>query len=100
LLIGIPMVQVLGHYAARFSVRAKDMTLDFSLVWFGIGLALIAAVFLAFIPRLPSLDVLRATAWPAVERASPEEIASAAFASSPSCRSPRHSCCLPDLPCS
>ena len=60
LLIGIPMVQVLGHYAARYSVRAKDMTLDFSLVWFGIGLALIAAVFLAFIPRLPSLDVLRA----------------------------------------
>jgi predicted permease len=35
------------------------MTLDFSLVWFGIGLALVAAVFLAFIPRLPSLDVLR-----------------------------------------
>jgi predicted permease len=59
LLIGIPMVEVLGHYAARFSVRAKDMTLDFSLVWFGIGLALVAAVFLAFIPRLPSLDVLR-----------------------------------------
>jgi predicted permease len=57
--IAIPMVQILGHYAARFSVRAKDMTLDFSLVWFGIGLALVAAVFLAFIPRLPSLDSLR-----------------------------------------
>jgi predicted permease len=28
-------------------------------VWFGIALALAAAVFLAFIPRLPSLDVLR-----------------------------------------
>src|SRR5580692_8253912 len=58
-IIAVPMVRVLGHYAARFSVRAKDMTLDFSLVWFGIGLALIAAVFLAFIPRLPSLESLR-----------------------------------------
>jgi len=49
---------VLARYAARFSVRASGMTLDFSLVWFGIALALVAAVFLAFIPRLPSLDVL------------------------------------------
>ena len=52
--IAIPMVAVLGRYASRFSVRANDLTLDFSLVWFGIGLALIASVFLAFIPRLPS----------------------------------------------
>jgi putative ABC transport system permease protein len=58
-LIAVPMVAVLGRYAARFSVRAIGMTLDFSLVWFGVGLALAAAVFLAFIPRLPSLDVLR-----------------------------------------
>src|ERR1700677_1176987 len=57
--IAIPMVQILGHYAARFSVRAKDMPLDFSLVWFGVALALAAAVFLAFIPRLPSLESLR-----------------------------------------
>src|SRR5580698_6803406 len=57
--IAVPMVSVLARYAARFSVRAIGMTLDFSLVWFGIGLALIAAVFLAFIPRLPSLNVLR-----------------------------------------
>jgi predicted permease len=48
------MVKVLGKYASRFSVRANDLTLDFSLVWFGIGLALVAAIFLAFIPRLPS----------------------------------------------
>jgi predicted permease len=54
--LAIPMVAVLGRYASRFSVRANDLTLDFSLVWFGIGLALIAAVFLAFIPRLPSAD--------------------------------------------
>lgn len=54
--LAIPMVAVLGRYAARFSVRANDLTLDFSLVWFGIGLALIAAIFLAFIPRLPSAN--------------------------------------------
>lgn len=53
-LIAIPMVAILGRYAARFSVRAKDLPLDFSMVWFGVGLALVAAVFLAFIPRLPS----------------------------------------------
>jgi len=52
--LAIPMVSVLGRYASRFSVRAEELTLDFSLVWFGIGLALIASVFLAFIPRLPS----------------------------------------------
>ena len=56
LLLAIPMVAVLSRYAARFSVRAADMTLDFSLVWFGIALALVAAVFLAYIPRLPSAD--------------------------------------------
>lgn len=54
ILLAIPMVKVLGKYAARFSVRANDLTLDFSLVWFGIALALAAAVFLAYIPRLPS----------------------------------------------
>ncbi|MGA8088089.1 MAG: ADOP family duplicated permease [Terracidiphilus sp.] len=53
-LLAIPMVNVLGRYAARFSVRANDLTLDFSLVWFGIALALVAAVFLAYVPRLPS----------------------------------------------
>src|SRR5579859_8192194 len=54
--IAVPTVAVLGQYAQRFSVRAKDLSLDFSLVWFGIALALIAAFFLAFIPRLPSPD--------------------------------------------
>ncbi len=52
--LAVPMVNILGRYASRFSVRANDLALDFSMVWFGIGLALIAAVFLAFIPRLPS----------------------------------------------
>jgi predicted permease len=54
--MAIPMVSVLGRYASRFSMRANDLTLDFSMVWFGIGLALAAAVFLAFIPRLPSAN--------------------------------------------
>jgi putative ABC transport system permease protein len=54
ILLAIPMVSILGRYAARFSVRANDLTLDFSLVWFGVALALVAAVFLAYVPRLPS----------------------------------------------
>jgi len=52
--LAVPMVRILGSYASRFSVRANDLTLDFSMVWFGIALAMIAAIFLAFIPRLPS----------------------------------------------
>jgi putative ABC transport system permease protein len=56
LLLAAPMVVVLGHYAARFSVRAEGLSLDFNLVWFGIALALIAAVCLAYVPRLPSAD--------------------------------------------
>jgi putative ABC transport system permease protein len=55
-LLAVPMVKVLGHYAQRFSVRAADLTLDSSLLWFGAALAIIAAFFLAYIPRLPSLD--------------------------------------------
>jgi predicted permease len=54
--IAAPMVAVLARYAARFSVRALDLTLDFSMVWIGAVLALLAAVFLAFVPRLPSPD--------------------------------------------
>jgi predicted permease len=54
LLLAWPMVAVLGRYAARFSMRADGLTLDSTLVWFGIALALTAAVFLALLPRLPS----------------------------------------------
>ncbi|HEV2223977.1 MAG TPA: ADOP family duplicated permease [Candidatus Acidoferrales bacterium] len=53
-LIAAPMVAVLARYASRFSVRALDLKLDSSLVWIGIALAVIAAVFLAYVPRLPS----------------------------------------------
>ena len=55
-LIAQPMVAVLARYASRFSVRALDLTLDASLLWVGVGLALVAAVLLAFVPRLPSAD--------------------------------------------
>ena len=49
-----PMVAVLARYAARFSVRALDLTVDSSMLWVGAGLALAASVLLAFVPRLPS----------------------------------------------
>ena len=54
--IARPMVAVLSLYAARFSVRAHDITVDASLLWVGASLAIAAAVLLAFVPRLPSLD--------------------------------------------
>ncbi len=55
-LLARPMVAVLARYAARFSVRALDLTVDSSLLWVGVGLAMVAAVLLAFVPRLPSSD--------------------------------------------
>ncbi len=55
-LIARPMVSVLSTYASRFSVRALDLTVDSSMLWVGVGLALIAAVLLAYVPRLPSAD--------------------------------------------
>ncbi len=54
--IARPMVAVLAQYAARFSVRALDLTVDASLLWVGVSLAIAAAVLLAYIPRLPSSD--------------------------------------------
>src|SRR5271169_932668 len=57
-LIGVtsaqPMVAVLARYASRFSVRALDLRVDSSLLWVGAALAIVAAVILAFVPRLPS----------------------------------------------
>jgi putative ABC transport system permease protein len=55
-LLARPMVAILARYAARFSVRALDLTVDASLLWVGAGLALLAAVLLAFVPRLPSAE--------------------------------------------
>jgi putative ABC transport system permease protein len=55
-IIARPMVAILARYAARFSVRALDLTVDATLVWVGVSLALAAAVLLAFVPRLPTAE--------------------------------------------
>ena len=51
-----PLVVILARYASRFSVRALDLTVDNSLLWVGAGLAIVAAVILALVPRLPSAE--------------------------------------------
>src|SRR5436853_545680 len=51
-----PMVAILARYAARFSVRALDLTVDSSMLWVGAVLAVAAAVLLAYVPHLPSAD--------------------------------------------
>ena len=55
-LVARPMLAVLAKYASRFSVRALDLTVDSTLLWVGVVLALVAAVLLAFVPRLPSAE--------------------------------------------
>ena len=55
ILLARPFVGLVARYAARFSVRALDITVDPSVLWVGSGLAMAAAVLLAFVPRLPSL---------------------------------------------
>ena len=49
-----PLVTLMTRYAARFSVRALEVTLDSSVAWVGAALAIAAAVLLAFVPRLPT----------------------------------------------
>jgi putative ABC transport system permease protein len=51
-----PMVHVLARYASRFSVRALDLRIDSSMLWLGASLAIVAAVLLAFVPRLPTAN--------------------------------------------
>jgi len=53
-LLARPLVAIVGRYAARFSIRALDVTVDSSVLWVGAALAIAAAVLLAFVPRLPS----------------------------------------------
>jgi predicted permease len=52
--IAWPAVAILARYASRFSVRALDLTVDATLLWVGVALAIVAAVLLAYVPRLPS----------------------------------------------
>jgi putative ABC transport system permease protein len=56
-----PMVNVLARYASRFSVRALDLSVDPSMLWVGAGLAILAAVLLAYVPRLPAADISSGT---------------------------------------
>jgi len=53
-LLARPMVSLVAQFAARFSVRALEVTVDASLLWVGASLAMAAAVLLAYVPRLPS----------------------------------------------
>ena len=49
-----PFVGLVSRYAARFSVRALDVTVDPSVLWVGAALAMAASVLLAYVPRLPA----------------------------------------------
>jgi predicted permease len=55
LVLARPLVALVAGYAARFSVRALDVSVDASVLWVGAGLAMVAAVLLAYVPRLPSV---------------------------------------------
>jgi predicted permease len=54
IMLARPFLSIVARYAARFSVRALEVTVDTGLLWVGAGLALAAAVLLAYVPRLPS----------------------------------------------
>jgi predicted permease len=54
ILVARPLVSIVAGYAARYSVRALDVTLDATVLWVGAGLAIAAAVLLAYVPRLPA----------------------------------------------
>ena len=56
ILVARPMVAVLGRYAARFSIRALDVTVDASLLWVGTRPGDRGRRPLAFVPRLPSAE--------------------------------------------
>ena len=53
-LIAGPFVTIVARYAARFSVRATEVSVDPSVLWVGAALAIAASVLLAYVPRLPS----------------------------------------------
>jgi predicted permease len=49
-----PFESLIARFAARFSIRALDVSVDPAMLWVGVGLAVAAAVLLAFVPRLPT----------------------------------------------
>ena len=53
-LLARPMLSLVASFAARFSIRALEVTVDSTMVWVGAGLAIAAAVLLAYVPKLPS----------------------------------------------
>jgi predicted permease len=53
-LIARPMLWLVARFAARFSVRALEVTVDPTILWVGATLAVIAAVLLAYVPKLPA----------------------------------------------
>ncbi len=56
LMLAEPLVTVAARYAARFSVRALEATVDAGVLWLGAVLAVVASVLLAYVPRLASSD--------------------------------------------
>src|SRR5207248_9295395 len=54
MLLAKPLIAIVAQYAARFSVRALEVSVDTTVLWVGAGLAIAAAVLLAYVPRLPS----------------------------------------------
>ena len=53
-IIARPMMWLVARFAARFSVRALEVTVDPGMLWVGGTLAMAAAVLLAYVPKLPS----------------------------------------------
>ena len=91
-IIARPMVAVLARYASRFSVRALDLTVDASLLWVGVGLALVSVG----APGVRAAAALRrGVERPRlVERQRPDHVRprTGVCACSPSRKSPRRSC--------
>src|SRR4030095_1592252 len=54
LVLAQPLFATVARYAARFSVRALEVSVDTSVLWVGAGLAIAAGGLLAYAPRLPS----------------------------------------------
>jgi len=52
-LLARPLVTLLARFVSSYSVRALEFQLDWTPVWLGVALALVAAVLLAFLPSLP-----------------------------------------------